>query len=43
MLRFGIIGAGLKAAEYARGWTAMPDVDIAALAEDRSGLSQALE
>jgi predicted dehydrogenase len=33
MLRFGIIGAGLKAAEYARGWTAMPDVHIAALAE----------
>jgi predicted dehydrogenase len=33
MLRFGIIGAGLKAAEYARGWTAMPDVEIAALAE----------
>jgi predicted dehydrogenase len=32
-LRFGIIGAGLKAAEYARGWTAMPDVEIAALAE----------
>ena len=33
MLRFGIVGAGLKAAEYARGWTAMPDVEIAALAE----------
>jgi predicted dehydrogenase len=33
MLRLGIIGAGLKAAEYARGWTAMPDVQIAALAE----------
>ncbi|GAC1671495.1 MAG: Gfo/Idh/MocA family oxidoreductase [Steroidobacteraceae bacterium] len=32
-LRFGIIGAGLKAAEYARGWTAMPDVEIVALAE----------
>src|SRR3984885_13095044 len=32
-LRLGIIGAGLKAAEYARGWTAMPDVEIAALAE----------
>lgn len=32
-LRLGIIGAGLKAAEYARGWAAMPDVDIAALAE----------
>jgi predicted dehydrogenase len=33
MLRFGIIGAGLKAAEYARGWTAMPDVEITAMAE----------
>jgi predicted dehydrogenase len=33
ILRLGIIGAGLKAAEYARGWTAMPDVHIAALAE----------
>ena len=33
MLRLAIIGAGLKAAEYARGWTAMPDVQIAALAE----------
>src|ERR1700722_10980024 len=33
MLRLGIIGAGLKAAEYARGWTAMPDVQIFALAE----------
>jgi predicted dehydrogenase len=33
MLRLGIIGAGLKAAEYARGWTAMSDVQIAALAE----------
>ena len=33
ILRLGVIGAGLKAAEYARGWTAMPDVHIAALAE----------
>ena len=33
MLRLGIIGAGLKAAEYARGWTALPDIQIAALAE----------
>src|ERR1700722_4105622 len=33
MLRLGIIGAGLKAAEYARGWTALPDVEITALAE----------
>jgi predicted dehydrogenase len=33
MLRLGIIGAGLKAAEYARGWTALPDIQIVALAE----------
>src|ERR1700722_6836222 len=33
MLRLGIIGAGLKAAEYARGWTALPDVELTALAE----------
>src|ERR1700722_6312568 len=33
MLRLGIIGAGLEAAEYARGGTAMPDVEISALAE----------
>jgi len=33
ILRLGIIGAGLKATDYARGWSAMPDVEIAALAE----------
>ena len=32
-MRLGIIGAGLKAADYARGWTAIPDVEIAAVAE----------
>jgi predicted dehydrogenase len=32
-MRLGIVGAGLKAAEYARGWTALPDLEIAALAE----------
>ena len=32
-LRLGIIGAGLKAADYARGWAAMPEVDIVAMAE----------
>jgi predicted dehydrogenase len=32
-IRLGIVGAGLKAAEYARGWTAMPDVEISAIAE----------
>lgn len=33
MLRLGVIGAGLKAADYARGWALMPDVDIVASAE----------
>ena len=32
-LRLGVIGAGLKAADYARGWAAMEDVSIAATAE----------
>src|SRR3982074_2114580 len=35
MLRFGIVGAGLKAAEYARGWTGMPDVEIAPSSRNR--------
>jgi predicted dehydrogenase len=29
-LRLGVIGAGLKAAEYAGGWAAMPEVEIVA-------------
>ncbi|MDB5527480.1 MAG: Gfo/Idh/MocA family oxidoreductase [Devosia sp.] len=33
VLRLGVIGAGLKAADYARGWAAMSDVDIVATAE----------
>lgn len=33
VLRLGVIGAGLKAADYARGWAAMPDVQIVAAAE----------
>ena len=33
ILRLGIIGAGLKAADYAKGWAAMPDVSIVAAAE----------
>lgn len=33
VLRLGVIGAGLKAADYARGWAAMPDVEIVAAAE----------
>ncbi|MDB5538952.1 MAG: Gfo/Idh/MocA family oxidoreductase [Devosia sp.] len=32
-LRLGVIGAGLKAADYARGWAAMPDVEIVAAAD----------
>src|ERR1017187_8821510 len=32
-IRLGIIGAGLKAADYARGWTTLPDVEITAVAE----------
>jgi predicted dehydrogenase len=33
VLRLGVIGAGLKAADYARGWAAMSDVEIVATAE----------
>jgi predicted dehydrogenase len=33
VLRLGVIGAGLKAADYARGWAAMDDVEIVATAE----------
>ena len=33
VLRLGVIGAGLKAADYARGWAAMDDVAIVAMAE----------
>ncbi|MDV3251037.1 Gfo/Idh/MocA family oxidoreductase [Devosia sp. BK] len=33
VLRLGVIGAGLKAADYAKGWAAMPDVKIVASAE----------
>ena len=33
VLRLGVIGAGLKAADYAKGWAAMPDVLIVATAE----------
>ena len=33
VLRLGVIGAGLKAADYARGWAAMDDVSIVATAE----------
>lgn len=33
VLRLGVIGAGLKAADYARGWAAMDDVRIVATAE----------
>jgi predicted dehydrogenase len=33
VLRLGVIGAGLKAADYAKGWVAMEDVNIVATAE----------
>ncbi|WIJ24509.1 Gfo/Idh/MocA family protein [Devosia sp. RR2S18] len=33
LLRLGVIGAGLKAADYAQGWAAMPEVKIVAAAE----------
>jgi predicted dehydrogenase len=33
VLRLGVIGAGLKAADYAQGWAAMADVAIVAVAE----------
>lgn len=33
MLRLGVIGAGLKAADYARSWASMEDVSILAMAE----------
>lgn len=33
VLRLGVIGAGLKAADYAQGWAKMDDVEIVAAAE----------
>ena len=33
VLRLGVIGAGLKAADYAKGWAAMAEVQIVAAAE----------
>ncbi|WP_208246687.1 Gfo/Idh/MocA family oxidoreductase (plasmid) [Rhizobium sp. T1470] len=32
-LRLGVIGAGLKAAEYAASWTRMPEIEFVALAD----------
>ncbi|MCM5555956.1 Gfo/Idh/MocA family protein [Pleomorphomonas sp. NRK KF1] len=32
-LRMGVIGAGLKAAEYAASWVAMPDIEFVALSD----------
>lgn len=32
-LRLGVIGAGLKAAEYAQSWAKMPEIEFAALAD----------
>jgi predicted dehydrogenase len=38
-LRLGVIGAGLKAAEYAASWAAMPEIEFVALA-DTTALSR---
>lgn len=32
-LRLGVIGAGLKAAEYAQSWASMPEIEFVALAD----------
>ena len=36
-LRLGVIGAGLKAAEYARSWTRMPEIEFVAIADTVEG------
>ena len=47
ILRLGVIGAGLKAADYARGWAQMSDVEIVAAADvvpgSRERLAKVLE
>ena len=47
VLRLGVIGAGLKAADYARGWAQMADVEIVAAADvvasSRERLAKVLE
>ncbi len=41
-LRLGVIGAGLKAAEYAASWAAMPEVEFVALADTTASSRQRL-
>lgn len=36
-LRLAVVGTGLKAADYAKGWLAMPDLALAAIADVSSG------
>lgn len=40
--RLGVIGAGLKAAEYAASWAAMPEIEFVALADTVSSSRQRL-
>jgi len=41
-LRLGVIGAGLKAAEYAASWAAMPEIEFVALADTTASSRQRL-
>ncbi|MEK1896136.1 MAG: Gfo/Idh/MocA family oxidoreductase [Rhizobium sp.] len=41
-LRLGVIGAGLKAAEYAASWTRMPEIEFVALADTTPSSRQRL-
>ncbi|MBY5838780.1 Gfo/Idh/MocA family oxidoreductase [Rhizobium leguminosarum] len=41
-LRLGVIGAGLKAAEYAESWVKMPELEFAALADTTAASRQRL-
>jgi predicted dehydrogenase len=41
-LRLGVIGAGLKAAEYAASWVAMPEIEFVALADTTASSRQRL-
>jgi predicted dehydrogenase len=41
-LRLGVIGAGLKAAEYAASWATMPEIEFVALADTVSASRQRL-
>lgn len=41
-LRLGVIGAGLKAAEYAASWASMPEIEFVALADTTASSRQRL-